>query len=972
MTTKFSRTEIATAAALCLAALSLPLQAQTAANPAPNLDTVVITGIRASIGKSIDTKRNADTNVEVVSAEDVGKMPDKNIADALSRLAGVNVQYGGAGALDEAERVSIRGTSPNLNLVTVNGHALSSGDWHVGDQSASGRSVGFGLMPSELIGQAIVYKSGRADITEGGIAGSVDILMRKPLDFKKGVTGEVSLGAVYATLPGKTDPQASGLINWRNDDGTLGFLVQAFQENRHLRRDGQEVFSYGVITPAQAAASGDPSLAGKRMPGSLNAAEFEGERERSGGYIGVQVKPNQSLEVNFSAFRANLKADNYNSSGYAMPTTMVANGWLIKNAKVNGNVITSADIVRPAFVAGNSAAAQADLDKRVIGFEYDNIDREGAKSLSSFTDLDVTYKPSDKLSVRARLGYTVGSGLTNSEPMLTYGLINPNMSYAINGSSPTRYTVTDLKGNAIDMSKIANFSQMSNTAAAVESLDQEHYAHLDFDYKPDWALFSSVKWGLRKSTHDRTYNAYSGRWNGQDTATGAVTPSPFISVVGGLLVNKDTLPVYTNGVLTTTPVATANLVPGILSPANTYPANWGAGLNAGIPYNLFRFDAAQIQAFAAQYMNWDPVLNKTWTSGYFIEEGNTAAYLVGEFEAGPKLSGNLGLRFVQTKLQSVSYQALPSGTGTGQCVPLQPCSVPNAIVGSRFATYIPQVVDTTNNTLLPSLNLRYELERDIIVRAAIGRTMGRANYNELAGAVALNGTTLTGSSGNPNLKPITSNNFDASVAWYFAPRAYVSGGVFAQSLHDYVKAGTSQVEYFNTVTGQNAIFTVSSRRGVDASLHGAEAALELPVGKGFGFGANATYVNSSDADGVEMLGTSKWTYNLRGFYEDDKFSASLAWNYRTDYATGFVGNGSNTPLVDANGIVTQYNGLTKYKGYGALSLSLGYRLTNDLSIHFDGNNLNDPVRSTYSVAENAPANFYRSGRQYFVSLHAKF
>ncbi len=969
---KATRTEIASAVALTLAALASQAQAQTQA-PAPatqSLDTVTVTGIRASIAKSIDTKRNADTNVEVVSAEDVGKMPDKNIADALSRLAGVNVQYGGAGAMDEAERVSIRGTSPNLNLVTVNGHALSSGDWHVGDQSSSGRSVGFGLMPSQLIGQSIVYKSGRADVTEGGISGSVDILTRKPLDFKKGVTGEVSLGAVYATLPATTDPQLSGLINWKNTDGTLGILVQAFSEKRHLRRDGQEVFSYSVVTPAQAAASGDPTLANKRYPGSLNVAEFDGARERTGGFIALQAKPSQALDVSLSAFRANLTADNYNSSGFAFPGQLVSSGWLIKNAKVSGDIITSADIQRPAFIAGNSAAAQADLNKRVIGFEYDNIDREGAKSLSSFTDLDVTFKPNDRWSLRARLGYTVGSGITGSEPMLTYGLINNNVSFNVKGSSPTTYTVTDLSGKNIDMSNIANFSQMSNTAAAVESLDQEHYLHLDAEYKADLGVFNNIKFGYRKATHDRTYNSYAGRWNAQDNAAGPITPSPFISVTGGLLVNKDNLPVYSNGTLTTQPITQANLVTGQLVPSTMVPSNWGEGLRDGIPYNLFRFDFAQIQAFAKQYMNWDPVLNKTWTAGYFIEESNSAAYLMGEFESG-KLSGNLGLRLAQTDLTSISYQALPT-SGAGSCVPLQPCSIPNAIVGARTASYIPQIVTTHHNTALPSLNLRWEADKDVIVRAALTRTLGRPNYNELAGAVSLNGTTLIGSSGNPLLKPITSNNLDLNAAWYFAPRAYVSGGIFMQNLQNYVKAGTSQVEYFNTVTGANAIFTVSSRRGVGATVRGAEGALEMPVGNtGFGFGVNATYVNSSDDDGVEMLGTSKWTYNLRGFYEDDRFSASLAWNHRSDYSTGFAGNGTNTPTFAADGTAT-YNGLTKYAGYGALSLSVGYKLTKDLSLQFDGNNLNDPIRHTYSISENAPLSWYRSGRQYFLSLRAKF
>ena len=133
----FRRTEVALATSFLLAALATAAGAQTSGGP---LDTVVVTGIRASLAKSIETKKNADANVEVVTAEDIGKMPDKNIADALSRLTGVSVQAGAANAIDEAERVAIRGTSPNLNLFTVNGHAISSGDWHVSDQGRSGRS----------------------------------------------------------------------------------------------------------------------------------------------------------------------------------------------------------------------------------------------------------------------------------------------------------------------------------------------------------------------------------------------------------------------------------------------------------------------------------------------------------------------------------------------------------------------------------------------------------------------------------------------------------------------------------------------------------------------------------------------------------------------------------------------------------------------------------------------------------------
>jgi len=933
------------AAAVGLLAWSAQALAQTAAAPAApaasaassgnaQLEQVVVTGIRASIQKSIDTKRQADTNIEVVSAEDVGKMPDKNIADALSRLPGVNVQFGGALAMDEAERVAIRGTSPNLNLVTVNGHALSSGDWHVGDQGSSGRSVGFGLLPSQLIGQSIVYKTQRADLTEGGISGSVDIVLRKPLDFKQRLSGELAVGAVYADLPKKTDPQLSGLIAWKNENNTLGVLLQAYKEDRHLRRDGEETFSYGVITAAQAAASGNPELAGKRMPGSINNALFEGERKRTGASLVLQVKPSDQLEASFSGFRSTLKAGNANNSGFALPTQLVANGWLIKDAKIDGNVISSARLERPAG---------APASQRVIGFEYDQILREGAESLSSFYDVDLKYKPADRLSFRARVGTTEGRGETKQQPQLTFGLVNPNMSYSIDRSKGTDWVMLDAANKPIDMGNVSNFVMMSNTAAAVVSKDKEDYLHLDGEYAPSDSIFTAVKWGLRSAKHKRSYDVAGGRWNATDQGVA------FIPVTGGQLVD--------------------NVIPpgSFPKPGSSYPSGWASGLDASLPQGLFRYTPEQLREFGAKYMNWDPVLNASLTSGYSVSEKNDALYLMGEFELSPTVSGNAGLRHVTTTVDSLSYQSLT------QCPALQPCAVPGAIVGSKLGTYLPRMASTKHRALLPSLNLRWDLRSDLVARASASRSLGRPNYNELAGSVSLNDTLLTGTSGNPQLKPVLSTNVDATLAWYFAPRAMVSVGLFSQHLQNYVKAGVSRIEYFNISQGKNTVYDVTSRVGVKAQLKGAEAALEMPIAGGFGFGINGTYVDSKDADGVEMLGTSKWTYNLRGFYEDDKFSASLAWNYRSDYSDAFVGNGTLPPTVDdKTKQITAYNGLRKYKGYGSLSASLGYRITKDMSIHLDANNLLNPVRHNYFVSDNAPGYWHESGRQFYVNLRMKF
>src|SRR6476661_9692214 len=205
------------ASAVTMALVGLSLQAHAQQQAPQTTETVTVTGIRASLEKSLETKKNADTMVEVVSAEDIGKMPDKNIADAVQRIPGVTIssQSGGSGGFDENDRVSMRGTNPSLTQTLVNGHSISSGDWFVLDQvGLVGRSVSFSMLPTELVSQVIIRKSATADLVEGGVAGAVDIITRKPLDFRNQVTVEGAIGGVYADLPKKTDPQLNALINW--------------------------------------------------------------------------------------------------------------------------------------------------------------------------------------------------------------------------------------------------------------------------------------------------------------------------------------------------------------------------------------------------------------------------------------------------------------------------------------------------------------------------------------------------------------------------------------------------------------------------------------------------------------------------------------------------------------------------------------------------------------------------------------
>ena len=249
---------------------------------------------------------------EVITAEDIGKMPDKNVADSLHRVPGVTTSSASAneGGFDENDRVSMRGTNPSLTQTLINGHAVAAGDWFVLNQVEQvGRSVSYTLLPSELVSRIVVQKSSHASLVEGGVAGSVNIITRKPLDFQSGLTFQGSVGAVYADLPDETDPQLNALFNYRNEPGNFGVLVQAFSEARHLRRDGVEILGYDRIAPGSAIATSNPDLSNVEFPALIGAALFEQERERTGGLIDIQFKPSDVTTLGVSGFTSELYGD---------------------------------------------------------------------------------------------------------------------------------------------------------------------------------------------------------------------------------------------------------------------------------------------------------------------------------------------------------------------------------------------------------------------------------------------------------------------------------------------------------------------------------------------------------------------------------------------------------------------------------------------------------------------------------------
>jgi len=663
---------IATAALLALFGSSAFAQAA-----APAQNQVVVTGIRAALQQSINQKKSAESLVEVVTAEDIGKMPDKNVADSLQRLPGVTISSASAseGGFDENDRVSLRGTNPSLTQTMVNGHMIGSGDWFVLNQVGTvGRSVSFSLLPSELVSKVVVRKSAQADLVEGGVAGTVDIITRKPLEFRKPLTLEASLGAVYADLPGKSDPQFSGLLNWKNPENTLGVMVQVFSQKRQLRRDGVETLGYSTIAPGSKIALSNPDLSGVAYPNAIGSALFEQTRQRTGGLLTVQLKPSKDLALDLTGFQSKMDATNYNRNYLVWPSKILGGG--AGQAPDPGYVVRNGTLVSASFA--NQGAPGANRQYVIV----DQILRPDAKSETGFLNLDASLRVSDKLNLTAKLGSSEGRGDTPRQAVFEGDVFNTGASYRLNG----------LAGAPDSALKTGNPASFTGTvldwvfgASPASTKDKEDWAQVDGEYALDSGAFTTLKFGLRSAKHSRDsqFVAQGPKWSAD----------PF---------NTANLPAW-NG--------------------QTYPSDFGRGLGGNFLRNVWQLDPGVLEAWGEKFSNRDPKERQYFAGEFAMSEKNMAGYLMANLE-GKGWSGNVGVRVVQSKVSVLGNVAIPQNpTGNpatpNDCAPLKPCSVAGAITTSAFGAFKQVPVNNTHNDVLPRFNLKMDLGKNLVGRFAV-------------------------------------------------------------------------------------------------------------------------------------------------------------------------------------------------------------------------------------------------------------
>lgn len=1003
----FKPTHIAQAASLCLLLSGLAMQAVQAqtSEPSPEvkkteedgkkrlLETVTVTGIRASVEQSINVKRMASSNVDVITAQDVGKMPDKNLADSLQRISGVAVRTD----YDEAEKVAMRGTNPDMSLILFNGHAVSGGDWYVADQGSSSRSTSLSLMPSSVLNQAIVYKTSQANIVDGGMSGTIDVRTRKPLDEKKRFGGVVSAGAVYADLPDKTSPQLNASMNWKNEANTFGLIGQVFKEKRYIRRDSVSRLAYGTssgwgeintstmkgITDESLAGSGYKAadLNGVRMPGSLSSEFVEGVRDREGGMLTLQLRPTKDLDIGATGFYSSMKANNFGrlnagaiysmllgkadplgataasslntNSGGKQVFAQIRNPVIVEETTIYGDklrVLKSADIVFPDGTTpqyiGNSEAFY----------------REGATASSGFFDIDAKWQASKDLVVKGLLSTTKGVGKTALDQGLTYARYGTGLSYALNGlhDAPS----IQYYGTGANLPQMnadgSGYKLVSRAASAVKTVDQERSIAIDAEYTQDSGIFTSLAFGARRADHRRDLR----RW----------------------------APAFRNAAITG---PDAGLAVG-------YPADFGADLGGGSwDRSGFYFPSNVLQSFiASQTKTTTPEFERRVAGEIEMREQQNSFYLMQNFDAEQqRLSGNVGLRLVQTIVDAqiatpIAATICPKTAPGATPIPCTafPTAITTAGDGSTFydgATFNPTAgtvyykVPTHKvfDHLLPSLNTRYEFTDKLIGRLGLSRTISRQNYNLYGSgfsgqSCSATGCTVTGP--NPNLEPMTANNADLSLAWYFARRSIATVNLFASRIHGYPKTGAnpqgSTVQLVDPTDNQVKTYYINTSSQQKARIHGIEVGYEQPIGAGFGIQTNFSRADTKVDDGRPMVGASKYAANVGGYFENDTFSVRLVYNYRSEYVSSST---APSPTANSQGMSTIGGVLmpaapTMAAPVSNVAFSLNYNVNSALQISFNATNLLNPTRATYRYSEAEQQKLDVSGRQYYLEARYKF
>jgi iron complex outermembrane receptor protein len=478
----FKKGVLASSIALIIAGGTAPIvMAAEETQADKEIEVIQVTGIRGSLKAALNQKRFADAVVDSISAEDIGKFPDRNIAESLQRIPGVTIARSFAG---EGGDVSIRGTNSELTQVSMNGNYVASTGWF--SQQAAKRSFDMDLLPPELVAGVDVYKSPTASLDEGGVGGTVVVRTRKPLDMD---ANTVFLSAEYQnnSLADDDGQGFTGMYSWKDDSEMFGILATLSTLETVGRSHKAENYM-------------DDGWAGAGI------AEFAQTRERDALDLTLQYAPTDDLSMNLHYFTVDLDSANSNQNYLIIAGTDPA-GF---NAHVTGAT---------KFSPNNGFA----LNGQYSGAPLDDQNTRNAKMDSEVIAYEIEYS-ADLFSVNAKIGSTEASGGDGG---------NYNAGWVSSNEASATSIDFDMSGdgamllspNGTDPSDHSEYILSGGAVTAGYRKDEETFAQVDLDFNVDWGPISNFKTGIKLRDHE--FTSYSDAWTFDDSLTTGITKASF-------------------------------------------------------------------------------------------------------------------------------------------------------------------------------------------------------------------------------------------------------------------------------------------------------------------------------------------------------------------------------------------------------------------------------------------------------------
>lgn len=922
------RTKLLTTAAVMLLPLAQPSLAQTTqtAQPTPaspvdedvQSDDIVVTGIRASIQRAQDIKRQSPSVVEAITLEDLGKFTDASISDALSRVPGVTIERNARGR-EGGDGVTIRGLGPQYLRSTVNGRDLFGISTFGGN---GGRQFDFESIPPEILAGVTVYKSPTANLPELGLAGGVDLRTLRPLDYKAegsgSVFGSASITGLYETNSQKVSPRIGGIVGFKLADDTIGLYVSGVHSEQRTKQ--REFFHYNQFNDLRfAAAPGGPVTTRKnvQLPLGFYFGESERKYTRDSAAAGAQWRPSDKFEVNLDFLYNKFKLRNFNPS----------------SDFILGSLITGTEVFQPGggTIRGNELIL---VDSRRVtggGLPYQRAGFQDIENINQFYNAgaNVAWRPSE--DVRVVLDYAHGYSRYTTDwlyPLLTNAATGIDVVYDGSGKIPT---VQFFPRPGTNPSSPGVYTDGFNFAFDTEERTRRDTFRFDIEGKASDAVQVRVGAYYQESVRSyvRAFNFNSGPVNGTGIFSGTIQP-----------------PLYN--------IALPRVDRQLYCAANSALcalSHFGKGSFTGqFPTSSTGFPGED--GFDAG-------------SAYLVKETNLAFY--GQVDAkgiigGLEYSGNAGLRAVRITENARAFQGVETRVGEGKG-PIAPGTTSTTALVRDNADYW---------EFLPSANLTLRPATNINLRFSAARTISLAGYDALApkGTATITVPDANGNrqpslfnGGNTQLKPTSALNYDIT-AEYYTP----NGGAFVASLFykDVKNLVTNSTVNGSAVPGQTGVFNSSTFVNADRGYsYGFEVGATVPFSmitpalEGFGAQANYTYVESklrSGAEEYQFPGAAKHNVNLSAFYERGGFAARVAYNYRTKNLAMFV--------ADDHSIFN--------RAQGTVDFSVSQKFAKNFEVVITGTNVNNSNVSQYYGSGEAFHGFYERATIYSGAIRVIF